>query len=201
MDGQTLHDRRACKMRGPHTAWRAFVPDWYHRRELFRSLVAGRVKIRPIKCRLDTLVGGLTDFTVPAQLSDTLVGCWGHPQPYACIIGMFDEIAIIPGLMKVEESPIFKSKRIGVGRGIARQASRSPLPKRGAVRALFPYEPAVFGNLKPSDEWHKGQTLDHKPDEDDNKRNELNNGAWGNHRQGQSRTRISQFRAYRSRKR
>ena len=81
----------------------------------FRCLVARRIEIGSIKRRLDALVCDLADFTVHAQLADALVGGPGSLQAHGRIIGEFDEIAVIPGFMKVKKSPILETKRIGVG--------------------------------------------------------------------------------------
>ena len=155
---------------------------------LFRGLVARRIKIGSIERRLDALVCDLADFTVQAQLADTLVGGPGSLQPHARIIGEFDEIAVIPGFMKVKKSPILETKRIGVGRGVPVKSPDRGFESAAARQRYFPVEPTVFGNLKPSNEWPKRESLNHKRAKDNNKRNKLDEIALGEVcRQGQSR--------------
>jgi hypothetical protein len=75
--------------------------------------------------------------------------------------------------MEVKKSPVLESKRIGVGRGISVESPDRRFESAAARERYFLVKAAVFGNLKPSDEWPKCETLDHKRAEDDNKRNKL----------------------------
>jgi hypothetical protein len=81
--------------------------------------------------------------------------------------------------MKVEKSPILDPKRIGVGRGIPVKSPDRRLESATACERYFPIEPAIFGDLKPSYEWPKRETLNHKRAKDHNKGNKLNEIALG----------------------
>ncbi len=116
----------------------------------FRSLVARRIEIGSIERRLDALVCDGADFTVPAQRADALVSGPRGLQQHGCVVGEFDGIAVIHGVLKVEKSLIFEPKRVCIGRSVSVESPDRRLESMSPCERDFPGEPSVFGNLKPS---------------------------------------------------